>query len=140
MPIFIAIMLLKMAGRNAKIQMAILMSKIKQAQGDFEFRKRTEEEFNFLPVETLGQKGWINLVAEFKQTHETLITLLNERNDDFLQEKFSAGKNFDYQIEGLIHHDIYHLGQIGLVISLLKNKQIEKQTGFADLHQLMFII
>lgn len=113
---------------------------IKQIQGDFEFRKRTEKEFNFLPVEKLKQKGWINLVAEFKQTHETLIALLNERDDNFLQEEFTPGKSFDYQIEGIIHHDIYHLGQIGLVISLLKNKRIEKQTGLADLHQLMFII
>ncbi|MEW6194652.1 MAG: DinB family protein [Bacteroidota bacterium] len=113
---------------------------IKQIQGDFEFRKRTEKEFNFLPVEKLKQKGWINLVAEFKQTHETLIAMLNERDDNFLQEEFSPGKSFDYQIDGIIHHDIYHLGQIGLVISLLKNKRIEKQTGLADLHQLMFII
>jgi uncharacterized damage-inducible protein DinB len=113
---------------------------IKQIQGDFEFRKRTEKEQNFLSMETLKQKGWKNLVAEFKLSQETLIALLKGKNDDFLHEKFTAGKKFEYIIEGLIHHDIYHLGQIGFVISILNNKQIKKQSGFADLHQTMFII
>lgn len=113
---------------------------VKQIQGDFEFRKRTEKEFNFLPLETLKQKGWKNLISEFRQIHETLIGLLNERNDDFLQEEYANGKSFDYIIEGLIHHDIYHLGQIGLVTSILNSKKKEKQGGFADLHQTMFII
>ena len=113
---------------------------IKQIQGDSKFRKDTEKEQNFLPLETLKQKGWNNLIAELKQSQQLLIELLNERKDDFLQEEFSPGKSFDYQIEVIIHHDIYHLGQIGLVISLLNSKQVKKQTGFADLHQLMFII
>lgn len=113
---------------------------IKQIQGDSKFRKDTEKEQNFLPLETLKQKGWNNLIAELKQSQQLLIELLNERKDDFLQEEFSPGKSFDYQIEGIIHHDIYHLGQIGLVISLINGRQKKKPTGFADLHETMFII
>jgi hypothetical protein len=67
----------------------------------------------------LQQKGWRNLLADFKQSQESLIALLNARNDDFLRTEYQEGAAFDYAVEGIIHHDIYHLGQIGLVISLL---------------------
>ncbi len=97
---------------------------IKQIKGDSKFRKDTEKEQNFLPLEILKQKGWNSLVNEFKNSQQLLIDLLKERNDDFLYEESSQGKSFDYQIEGIIHHDIYHLGQIGFVISLLKSKQL----------------
>jgi hypothetical protein len=40
-------------------------------------------------------------------------------NDNFLESEYKEGRSFDYIVEGIIHHDIYHLGQIGLVISLL---------------------
>ncbi len=113
---------------------------IKTIQGDMEFRKKTEKDYNFLPLETLKQKGWNNLVVEFKQSQESLISLLNAKNDEFLEEEFKSGYKFDYIIEGLIHHDIYHLGQIGLVISMLNRKPISKPVGFADLHDKMFII
>ena len=113
---------------------------IKRIEGDNEFREKTFNEQNFLPLKILLQKGWNNLLDEFKQSQELLISVLDNKEDSFLQEEFTPGNNFDYIVEGLIHHDIYHLGQIGLVISLLNNKKNKKTDGFADLHQTMFII
>jgi uncharacterized damage-inducible protein DinB len=91
----------------------------KQLQGDDDFRERTLKDQNFLSLESLQRKGWSNLLADFKESQELLIALLNTKNDDFLESEYKEGKTFDYSIEGIIHHDIYHLGQIGLVISLL---------------------
>jgi hypothetical protein len=69
----------------------------------------------------LKKKGWGNLVDEFNQSQKELINLLESQNDVFLDNKYQDN-NFDYLLEGIIHHDVYHLGQIGLVISILKNK------------------
>lgn len=92
---------------------------LKQLQGDNDFRERTFNDQNFLSLESLQQKGWSNLLADFKKSQELLIALLNTKNDNFLEGEYKDGRTFDCIVEGIIHHDIYHIGQIGLVISLL---------------------
>jgi uncharacterized damage-inducible protein DinB len=99
---------------------------IERIQGDNDFREKTYGTQNFLPLYSLQQKGWKKLLADFKQSQELLIGLLNTRDDNFLETKFQDGTNFDYLVEGVIHHDIYHLGQIGFVISILN--QIANKT------------
>ena len=94
---------------------------LRRLGSEIEFSEKTKEEQNFLSPESLMKKGWGNLVDEFNQSQKELINLLKTRNDDFLDNKYQS-HNFDFLIEGIIHHDIYHLGQIGLVISILKNK------------------
>lgn len=113
---------------------------LKRLQGDSEFGEKTEKDQNFLSLELLCQKGWLNLLAEFKQSQGVLINFLKTKTDDFLENEYKPGKKFDYELEGIIHHDIYHLGQIGLLISLLKNKPDIKPNRFADLNEKMFII
>jgi uncharacterized damage-inducible protein DinB len=97
---------------------------IKRIQGDEEFRDKTCDNQNFLPLQLLQQKGWSSLLAEFKQSQESLIDLLGTKGDDFLETEYHDGADYDYAVEGIIHHDIYHLGQIGLVISLLNGGRL----------------
>jgi uncharacterized damage-inducible protein DinB len=92
---------------------------LKQLQGDNNFKERTLNDQNFLSLESLHRKGWSNLLADLKESQESLISFLNTKNDNFLDIEYEEKKTFGYSIEGVIHHDIYHLGQIGLVISLL---------------------
>jgi uncharacterized damage-inducible protein DinB len=94
---------------------------LRRLGGEIEFSEETKKEQNFLSPESLKRKGWGKLVDEFNKSQKELINLLETGNDDFLDNKY-LDNNFDYLIEGIIHHDIYHLGQIGLVISILKNK------------------
>ena len=94
---------------------------LRRIGGEIEFSEKTKEEQNFLSPESLSKKGWSNLIKEFNQSQKKLVELLESQNDDFLDNKYQDD-NFDYLIEGIIHHDVYHLGQIGLVISILKNK------------------
>lgn len=70
----------------------------------------------------LQKKGWENLKAEFYQSQKELIELIEVENDDFLEKEYSSGYSFKYLLEGLIHHDLYHLGQIGIVIKFLNLK------------------
>jgi hypothetical protein len=56
--------------------------------------------------------------------HESLLKLLNllrQKNDDFLSEMyydtdFKSNYPYSFLVQGMLHHDIYHLGQIGLLI------------------------
>jgi len=50
------------------------------------------------------------------QNQKELIGLLDAKTDDFLQTQ-TPGHTYDFQflIEGIVQHDIYHQGQIGVV-------------------------
>lgn len=68
----------------------------------------------------LKKVTWKKLKNEFYQSQYELIKLLKKKDDAFLELEYSnSGYTFQHMIEGLIHHDIYHLGQIGITIKLL---------------------
>jgi hypothetical protein len=54
------------------------------------------------------------------ESQESLVVLFNMKNDDFLDSKYKEYYTFNNIIERMIHHHIYHLGQIEFVISLHK--------------------
>lgn len=72
----------------------------------------------------LREIGWTTLKNSLYKSRTELIDLMANQDDDYLQTKFlDTDYNFHYLIEGIIHHDLYHLGQIGITIKLLnKNK------------------
>ena len=61
------------------------------------------------PAEHTWEKG----MKQFNSVHEEIISELQKRTDDILDGavKF-RDYNFRYLLNGLIQHDIYHLGQI----------------------------
>lgn len=63
---------------------------------------------------------WEKAVATFKATHEQIIQVLETKTDDFLEAKVNS-RNFNFRVllNGLLDHDIYHLGQIAYVKKLL---------------------
>ena len=64
--------------------------------------------------------SWKKGLAEFKRTHKQIITLLKKKDDSFLEEKVDYRKyNFQYLLDGLIQHNIYHLGQIAYLNKFL---------------------
>ena len=69
----------------------------------------------------LGKIGWTNLKNAFYNSQFEIIRLIESQDDTYLDTKFlDTDYNFHYLIEGIIHHDLYHLGQIGVTIKLLK--------------------
>jgi len=68
--------------------------------------------------------GWASLKNEFYESTAALISILQDKNDDWLKTKFQDEEyTFHYIIEGIIQHDLYHLGQIGVTIKLLNSKK-----------------
>jgi uncharacterized damage-inducible protein DinB len=69
----------------------------------------------------LSKIGWTELKNSFYNSQYELIHLMESQDDSYLETKFlDTDYNFHYLIEGIIHHDLYHLGQIGVTIKLLK--------------------
>ncbi len=63
---------------------------------------------------------WENGVAELKSLHEKIIALLQTKDDVFLKEIVDHHQyNFRFLLNGLIQHNIYHLGQTAYLNKLL---------------------
>ncbi|MBT1690557.1 DinB family protein [Dawidia soli] len=86
--------------------------------GDTRYRDETRARFDFLPLEALQEKGWEALCYELQNTQVTLRALLLQKNDGYLQEEYRPGYTYEQALAGTIQHDIYHLGQIGLVLKI----------------------
>lgn len=71
----------------------------------------------------LSTLGWTNLKNALYNSRAELIDLIADRDDTYLDTKFQDTEyNYHYLIEGIIQHDLYHLGQIGVTIKLLKKE------------------
>jgi len=67
--------------------------------------------------------SWEQLKEEFSDTHKRLIKAIENFDDENLDKKV-AGRSytFNFMLQGLVHHDYYHYGQVGMMISALKRK------------------
>ena len=95
--------------------------KLKTGRGEL----KDDQPENWKSNDELKSIGWKKLREEDNSTLSELFELLRDKDDTFLNEVYydpEFGGNFPYsfELEGMLHHDIYHLGQIGLVIKLLK--------------------
>ena len=53
-------------------------------------------------------------------THQHIIALLQTKDDEFLKEIVDYRKyNFRFLLNGLIQHNIYHIGQIAYIKKIL---------------------
>jgi len=94
--------------------------KIKTGKGS----KTDDCEENWLTNEKLKIKGWVKIKSEYDDTLSQLIALLKEKNNEFLNEEyydtdFKGVYPYRFLINGMLHHDLYHLGQLGIIIKHL---------------------
>jgi len=79
---------------------------------------------NWKPNMVLKQLGKEEILLKHHESLLKLLKLLKQKNDDFLSEMyydtdFQSKYPYSFLVEGMLHHDIYHLGQIGLLIKCL---------------------
>jgi uncharacterized damage-inducible protein DinB len=71
-------------------------------------------------VDDLRAVGWPALMQQLNESTVELVRLFDGQNDTYLQKKFRDTEyNNHYLIEGILQHDIYHLGQIGVTLRLI---------------------
>ena len=93
---------------------------ISRLEGDQSFSPSVESDENWIHVDTLKKAGWKKIMDDFVQSQKKITSLLPKQTDNFLEEEYSKGGTFEYLIQGIIDHDVYHLGQIGLVKKLIR--------------------
>ncbi|PBQ31293.1 hypothetical protein CNR22_05780 [Sphingobacteriaceae bacterium] len=82
---------------------------------------KDNDENDWKTNEVLRKKGWSVLKKEFYRAHQRLIEYIDTCSEEFLSKKYHLSEFTNKDILfGLIHHDAYHLGQIGITIKLLK--------------------
>jgi uncharacterized damage-inducible protein DinB len=65
---------------------------------------------------------WPQGMEQLKKTHEQIIVILETKDDEFLKVSVEDRKyNFRFLLNGLIQHNIYHLGQIAYINKFLVN-------------------
>ena len=64
---------------------------------------------------------WKKGIEQLKETHNKIIELLKQKPDDsFLSDIVPIRKfNFRFMLNGLVQHNIYHLGQVAYVKKML---------------------
>ncbi len=95
---------------------------LKIETGEGSITDDTEE--NWLANDKLEEVGWDTILSSYRDTLSELIALLEIRDDSFLKEKYYDTDFKDYYeyrfvVYGMLHHDIYHLGQLGIIIKFL---------------------
>lgn len=94
--------------------------KIKTGKGS----KTDDCEENWLSIDALKNKGWEIIKNEYDSSLTELLSLLQDKEDAFLNETyydtdFKGIYTYNFLINGMLHHDIYHLGQLGIIIKHL---------------------
>lgn len=97
--------------------------KIKTGNGS----KTDDCEENWLTNDKLEIIGWDKIKSEYNKSLSELIDLLKRKDDNFFYEKyydpdFKGQYEYKFVLNGMLQHDIYHLGQLGIIIKLLKEK------------------
>jgi len=71
---------------------------------------------NFPRVEP-NEESWTITLQQFEDSQIMLLELLEQTNDSLLEQTVE-GRNYSFYVllHGIIHHDVYHLGQIMLLM------------------------
>ena len=75
---------------------------------------------NWRHNDQLKQEGWDHLKKELEKTQSNLLEKLRQLSDSDLEKEYKEGRALNYFVSGVIQHDVYHLGQIGVVNRIIK--------------------
>ena len=75
-------------------------------------------------LEILKKRGWDTIYSEYVESVDSLLAVLENKEDSFLEEQYTDPEfdgefPYSFTIHGIVQHDLYHLGQLGLVCKML---------------------
>lgn len=93
---------------------------IKKLKGEKDYVGKMDSPENWPTLDELKAKGWMKLLEEFDESQNQLVTLLRSAKPHFFMDEYKPGVTWERLIEGVVQHDIYHLGQLGLVKKMIR--------------------
>lgn len=98
---------------------------LKRLEGNMDFRIEVNSADDWKPQESLSPDAWEEILRDFQNSYLTMLNMLEQKAASLLDKNVGdAGYDFQYLIEGILHHDIYHLGQIALVRKILRVRKV----------------
>jgi uncharacterized damage-inducible protein DinB len=92
---------------------------LKRIQKDASYDLRAAEELDWRNIDP-KLHSWKKGIKEFMFLHASIIKELKKKKDTFLEEKVDyRNYNFRFLLNGLVQHNIYHLGQIAYLNKML---------------------
>ena len=91
---------------------------VKKLEGDQHYEVSQTD--NWKTFSRQDDEAWEEILTELEKSQKQLIDALKHFSDSKLGDEV-AGKSYDYYtlIHGVIHHDLYHLGEIALLANEL---------------------
>jgi len=87
---------------------------IKMLKGEGEYV--VDDQKNFRTIEISNENMWNEAIHELERSQIDLIQQLEITDDKTLDQKVgNRDYNLYYLLHGIVHHDLYHLGQIALL-------------------------
>ena len=82
------------------------------------------DKYSFDLPEIKSQKDWNKLVGEFLSNSEMFANKIEQMDQSMLNQSFVDKKYGTYlrNIEGVIEHSYYHLGQVSLIRKMIEQK------------------
>ena len=93
---------------------------LEKLRGNMSYDIELGSEQDWLKNNSPSEDSWSELLTQFKNQNSEILNELKSRSEsDF--DQLVPGKSYtlSFMIEGLIHHNLYHLGQIVILNKLL---------------------
>lgn len=97
---------------------------VERIKGNNNFQIAVNSSRDWAPPAMLEAKGWASLLAELEANQAELLDLLDSHTDALLDRPLPDGKHsLRLLLDGIVQHDVYHTGQIGLSLLLLRQSK-----------------
>lgn len=98
-----------------------LITKLNTSEGIF----LESDKENWNSTEELQKQGWSTICENHQSSLHEVLKILNSKDDSFLKQvyydqDFKQSFTYEFVLNGALHHHLYHLGQLGIVIKLIK--------------------
>lgn len=124
---------------TAEIVMHLIQWKkfaLEKLKGNESWDIEVDSENDWPKIRIDSKDEWEGLKRKLVSAQQKIYEFLQRKDDDFLDTKV-PGRDYDceYLIRGIMQHDIYHLGQIGLIGSQLEKNDSKNHTGVFNLKE-----
>ena len=87
-------------------------------------RLEIKDKYSFDLPEIKSEKDWNKLVNDFLSNSEMFVKQVEQMDESMLDQPFAEEKYGSYlrNIEGVIEHSYYHLGQVSLIRKMIVQK------------------
>lgn len=88
--------------------------------GNSDFQANVSDSDNWPSAISQSTETWEAAKMSFTAQQKIIVEELSKRDEEFMDMEFIAGRNYRRLVTGVLQHDIYHLGQVAFVKSLIR--------------------